>query len=1233
MTGKDAFAVGGIGSLRVYAFLGEHRKGATVKVWSRIISSDSSCYRANLDVCDNDGNVLFAIEDLSLVKINSLATAAPRSCLYVTEWALLEPPADQSLTASLGLQHGHGPDNENLDLAVELDHAVGIITPAARRPTARRRLGPLANLDDSLDRLLGPHTTCLDLDLLSSPGRHVGGHGTKKLQTLVVPLDPADTAINTTSRLVQLFKVLHECLSANQDNVLGDLRTIIVVTFESLPAVHESGDGELQDAGGLESSPAWGLLRTARLEFQQLRLVTLDLDSNQHPIKQATAVLDAVLDESEDEIAWRDGCRYIPRLTDLGIDIEAGDQPASLDVSDPAVGAELDDMLPRALDLSKAVPVDVTDAKLARIRRGYALTNALSLDSLVDGVKAVGAEEVVPLQKQLWQRYSRVSLDRDSNEFGVKLPDLGFTAEELAVWFEEALNLHPEVAPELRMLKSVYRQHKDVFRGGKDPLELLFRSNQHSETAGVYSESFYARYYNTVVAHAFSTFARAWLADRNRGLEHGAHRQPRPLRILEVGAGSGSTSRKLLQTAATLGISVDYYFTDISETFLRKASGDKTITAVPGANVTFKLFNAELDPRTQGLASSTFDIVVGVNVIHATKNLFQTMTHVRQLLRPRGIVILSEIVQPGPISDATFGMTEGWWRFEDRDLRPDYPLMDTANWDRLLHATDFDRVRLLRNAKAGTAQAVIVGQAASWPATRVPIALSIDPVKAEAGRSVYLVTGGTGGLGLLTAIVLLEQKHCDKVYLLSRSGKILPNSAHVWDRLEAVAGPDQVEKVQCDVSSASQVSDVFDSIRQNGEHVRGIVHSSGVLRDAMLQNQTRTTLTPVFGAKAEALRHLHDLSLDLPHLRHFIIFSSASALLGSPGQANHSSANAFLDAFAANRRAQGLPALCLQWGTVMGLGEAARKGANKLALKFGHGQLSETAAEAVLKAVFASNPKFTPVHSVAVSPFDWNTFTKSRTKVPHITRSFTSSISAKLRTPTVPTESSKPSRLANTARASKESSSTSLTEMIQSCVEATINHRILDESTTFYDAGVDSLSAIEFRNRLQSKLGNKAKLGASLVFDYPTVERLQAYLESVLEPENYASEMRSDSEPEPNPANSSTENKSAKSSSIDVAQDRAAQFQVQPKPTITVIKGAAHATENKIDTTISIVGMDCRLPTAGNTDELWHSLLTGKDSFRDIPFSRWDLDDNFYTPKSENRPSRSYVKQGACEYL
>ncbi|KAB2575939.1 Narbonolide/10-deoxymethynolide synthase PikA1, modules 1 and 2 [Lasiodiplodia theobromae] len=1158
MAGKDAFAVGSLGRLRVHAFLGEHLSNAIVRVWSRVVSSSADCYEANVDVCDALGNVLLSLEALRLVRVSSqVALVASSRCLYLTEWAPLQPAPGQSLSAASSARL---PEKT----AIDIDQLLGIVTG-----TNFARRGPVAALRDSLRTACGAGSL-VDVVLPFTTSE-------KPIHTLLYVCSPTETAYTITSQLCRLFQAILDTPS------LSELRSVVVVTLGSQFVLEDDA------CSSPESSAAWGLLRSARLELPQLRLVTLDVDPTASTWKQALAVLDAALDASEDEVAWRDGRRYVPRLTDPGFQ---GTEAEAIDLMRPAFDFSIETALPTTLDLNTVVPVDINDAELARVRTGYALVNSLALQSLIQGAASVSSEaDVVPLVQQLWRRYRNMPASSVQSE--LVPPDLG----DASAWIDSAIKQYPEVTSELVMLKSLYGQHGSVFRGERDPLELLFRTDRHTETEGIYSESFYARYYNSVVTYVLSALVQQPQQSR------------RKLRILEVGAGSGSTTRRMLETAAALEIEVDYHFTDISETFIRKASTSGKLSASPGtARITYGVFDAERDPRLQGLASSSFDLIVAVNVIHATRVLRETMANLRQLLRPRGVVVLSEFTRPSPMTDASFGMTEGWWRFDDKDLRPEYPLMEAARWEGLLLATGFDRVRTLENPKAGESQAVIVAQASCQEDSG-----SRDREREERGeRGVYIISGGTGGIGLLTAIVLIE-RGCRKVYLLSRSGKVSSNSTHLWDRLMAVAQPDQVVKVTCDVSNGVQVAEVFAGIRERGEWVEGIIHSAGALRDAMLRNQTPATISTVFAAKVEALRHLHSCSLDEPLLRQFVIYSSCAALLGSPGQSNHAAANAFLDSFTAYRRTCGLPALSIQWGTVSGIGEAARKGANKLAVKFGHGQVSETEAESFLKAVFASDHTRTLSGPMCISPFNWSTFTKMRTRVPSLVSAFSVIQKAAPPRPTGSTPATKAVPMSN----ARGNAAVSLLETIQSCVEATVGTRMPSASSTFFDVGMDSLSAIEFRNRLQSRLGAGVKLSASLVFDYPTLARLQEYLEGLPELIGIMNETEQQPVAPPAPA-------------APIVETHPQQQIQNPAPNIScMIRNGPQV----VDKVISIVGMDARLPGADTVEDLWNLLLSDEDPFRDIPFSRWDLDQNFYSPKTApadgKTAGRSYVRQGS----
>lgn len=160
-----------------------------------------------------------------------------------------------------------------------------------------------------------------------------------------------------------------------------------------------------------------------------------------------------------------------------------------------------------------------------------------------------------------------------------------------------------------------------------------------------------------------------------------ARRPPgRPLRVLEIGAGTGATSAAVLpHLADAVG---EYVFTDISPLFTRQAEerfGDYPF-------VRGQVLDIERSPIAQGFAAGHFDVVLAANVLHATRDLKQSLDHVRELLKPGGWLVLLEVTESRAWLDLTFGLLDGWWRFADRDLRPAYPLLSADRWRSLLIA-------------------------------------------------------------------------------------------------------------------------------------------------------------------------------------------------------------------------------------------------------------------------------------------------------------------------------------------------------------------------------------------------------------------------------------------------------------------------------------------------------------------------------------------------------------------
>src|SRR5690606_18104328 len=113
------------------------------------------------------------------------------------------------------------------------------------------------------------------------------------------------------------------------------------------------------------------------------------------------------------------------------------------------------------------------------------------------------------------------------------------------------------------------------------------------------------------------------------------------------------------------------------------------------AGLEFRVLDVEREPAEQGYGHASYDLVVAANVLHATADLARSVRHAASLLRPGGVLLLLEGTRPEPWVDVTFGLTDGWWRFADSELRPDYPLIDRAAWADLLRTAEFETVLTL----------------------------------------------------------------------------------------------------------------------------------------------------------------------------------------------------------------------------------------------------------------------------------------------------------------------------------------------------------------------------------------------------------------------------------------------------------------------------------------------------------------------------------------------------------
>ncbi len=180
------------------------------------------------------------------------------------------------------------------------------------------------------------------------------------------------------------------------------------------------------------------------------------------------------------------------------------------------------------------------------------------------------------------------------------------------------------------------------------------------------------------------------------------------------------------------------------------------------------------------------------------------------------------------------------------------------------------------------------------------------PILADA---IYVILGGTGALGLRIAEHLVE-RGARHVALLAR-GPATTQGLGLIDTMSR-AGAD-IRLVATDIRDRTKLACALEGIRALGLPIQGVIHAAGVLDDAALFDMTAESLVKVLEPKILGSWNLHELTLDDP-LDWFVLFSSAAGLLGAPGQANYSAANAYLDALAHYRRHLGLPAISIDWG-------------------------------------------------------------------------------------------------------------------------------------------------------------------------------------------------------------------------------------------------------------------------------------------------------------------------------
>ncbi|MGX1887856.1 SDR family NAD(P)-dependent oxidoreductase, partial [Streptomyces sp. NPDC055287] len=447
-----------------------------------------------------------------------------------------------------------------------------------------------------------------------------------------------------------------------------------------------------------------------------------------------------------------------------------------------------------------------------------------------------------------------------------------------------------------------------------------------------------------------------------------------------------------------------------------------------------------------------------------------------------------------------------------------------------------------------------------------------------------LITGATGTLGGLVARHLVAEHGVRHLLLVSRRGDSAPGAAELVAELSGLGA--DVSVAACDVADRDALADLLDRIPA-GRPLTAVVHAAGVLDDGLISALTPERVDRVLVPKADAAWNLHELTRDLG-LSAFVLFSSTSGVLGSAGQGNYAAANAFLDALAAARRAEGLPATSLAWGfweqrsamtgdlAAADLARMARSGLIALS--------SEEGLALFDVAVAAEEPLLLPVR------FDVAALRASGAQVPSVLRGLARGPVRRSRA----ADGDEPAAgLAQRLAGLPESERLrTLSELVHGHVATVLGRGsadVMEDDRPFKDLGFDSLMAVELRNRLNAVTG--LRLPATLVFDHPRPAVLVRYLFGEL---------------------AGTAGEESVVTSATAAMSPA----LSPAGTVAG------------DDPIAVVAMSCRFPGGVATpEELWDLVLAGTDAITPFPADRdWDVE-NLYDPDPD-RQGTSYVREG-----
>ena len=259
----------------------------------------------------------------------------------------------------------------------------------------------------------------------------------------------------------------------------------------------------------------------------------------------------------------------------------------------------------------------------------------------------------------------------------------GINENDIKMEKDKLITQCPEIKTHINLVWECVNSYSDVLNGGREYADVMFPGGSMELVEGIYKGNILTDYYNTLVANLIKRY-----------IEIGMYQDKKTkVNIVEIGSGTGGTSAFVLDAIKEYSENITYLYTDVSIGFTKY--GTKEF----GQHYSFmdsQVLDIESDPTSQGVAGNSVDIVFGTNVFHATKNINNTLQQVKKLLKKNGLIIINEITKKQNFATLTFGLTDGWWLYEDDKNRIEgCPLLNEINWEEILYINGYGDARFL----------------------------------------------------------------------------------------------------------------------------------------------------------------------------------------------------------------------------------------------------------------------------------------------------------------------------------------------------------------------------------------------------------------------------------------------------------------------------------------------------------------------------------------------------------